>query len=95
MVVENDQQVDSSGGQHSPGAAAITREAIFNALSYSPTPAQREILDDTHSTQLVAGGYRGGKSRTASMKGLLATLEFISRYRDRAAVPVASTSTTT
>lgn len=40
-------------------------------------------------TQLVAGGYRGGKSRTASMKGLLSTLEFVSRYRMHAAGQVA------
>lgn len=67
----------------------LTREAIFDILNYSPTDAQKEILDDRHLTQLVAGGYRGGKSRTASMKGLLATLEFVSRYRARAAGQVA------
>ncbi len=89
VVVEKDQQVVSSVAQHPISAASITREAIFRALGYSPTPAQREILDDTHSTQLVAGGYRGGKSRTASIKGLLATLEFISRYRESAAGQVA------
>lgn len=72
-----------------PGPGDITREEIFSALGYSPTPAQLEILNDTHPTQLVAGGYRGGKSRTASMKGLLSTLQFIARYRERAAGHVA------
>lgn len=67
----------------------LTREDIFDILGFDPTPAQKEILDDTHLTQLVAGGYRGGKSRTASMKGLLATLEFLSRYREQAAGHVA------
>ncbi len=67
----------------------LTRSAIFDILGYSPTPAQQEILDDRHLTQLVAGGYRGGKSRTASMKALLSTLEFVSRYRKRAAGQVA------
>lgn len=69
--------------------SAITRADIFSALSYTPNPAQLAILDDQRSTQLVAGGYRGGKSRTASMKALLATLEFIARYRERAAGQVA------
>jgi hypothetical protein len=70
-------------------STGITRDQIFSILGYSPTPEQLKILDDTHSTQLVAGGYRGGKSRTASIKGLLATLEFIARYRERAAGQVA------
>lgn len=71
------------------GAAALTRSDVFQAIGYSPTSAQLEILDDGHATQLVAGGYRGGKSRTASVKALLATLEFIGRYRERAAGQVA------
>ena len=67
----------------------LTRDAIFELLDYSPTEAQRDILDDGHLTQLVAGGYRGGKSRTASIKALLTTLRFISQYRERAAGQVA------
>ncbi len=67
----------------------LTQEAVFDALGYMPTPAQREILNDDHLTQLVAGGYRGGKSRTASMKAVLSTMEFIGRYREQAAGHVA------
>lgn len=79
----------ASSRMQSSNPTGFTRDKIFAALGYSPTPEQLEILDDTHSTQLVAGGYRGGKSRTASVKALLATLEFIARYRERAAGQVA------
>lgn len=70
-------------------APVLTRDDIWRALQYEPTPAQREILEDPHKTQLVAGGFRGGKSQTAGAKGALATVEFIALYGEVAAGKVA------
>lgn len=70
-------------------APVLTRADIWRALGYEPTPAQREILDDPHKTQLVAGGFRGGKSQTAGAKGALAAVEFIALYGETAAGKVA------
>lgn len=67
----------------------ITRADILEKLNYTPTEAQRGILDDESRFQLVAGGYRGGKSQTAATKGVLATLEYIALYRSAAAGQVA------
>ncbi len=67
----------------------ITDDYIYDLLQYSPTAMQRRILEDNHKTQLVAGGFRGGKSRTASMKATLATLKFIAQHKDKAVGQVA------
>ncbi len=66
-----------------------TRDDILRQLKYTPTAAQKIILDDDHKTQLVAGGFRGGKSRTASIKGSVATLEFLALYGEQAVGQVA------
>lgn len=67
----------------------ITREQLWNSWDYTPTDAQRDILDDNCQRQLVAGGWRGGKSNTASVKGAQETLHFIGKYGQEAAGKVA------
>lgn len=67
----------------------LTREDTWNFLGYTPSEAQRVILEDRHKTKLVAGGFRGGKSRTASVDGTIATTEFIALYGEKAAGQVA------
>lgn len=69
--------------------AIDSRALLWDAFGYSPTPTQKEILDCQHKTILVAGGFRGGKSRTASVKGSVATVEFISLYGEQAVGQVA------
>ena len=67
----------------------LTREDLWESWNYAPTEAQREILDDLHRFQLVAGGWRGGKSQTASVKAATETIHFIGRYGQEAAGQVA------
>ena len=64
-------------------------QSVMTALGYEATTAQLVILEDESKTQLVAGGFRGGKSRTASMKAVISTLEFIALYGEQAAGQVA------
>ena len=47
------------------------RQIIFDALQYKPTEAQEAIFADTHKVQLVAGGWRAGKSHTGAKKAVL------------------------
>lgn len=63
--------------------------AYWSAFGHEPNETQAEILLDDRPIQLVAGGWRGGKSKTASFKGALATIDFIARFRERAAGQVA------
>ncbi len=69
--------------------ATLTTEDLLRAFNYTPTEAQAEILEDTHRFQLVAGGFRGGKSQTAGMKGALETLKFFALYPGQAGNQVA------
>lgn len=59
------------------------------SLGYIPTEKQREILEDSHLSLLVYGGYRGGKSAVASIKGFSLTIQFFSDYYNRAGGQVA------
>ena len=64
---------------------SITRDHLLRAIKYSPTEMQADILDDFSRAQLIAGGWRGGKSQTAAIKAFIATMEFIALYPDEAA----------
>jgi len=49
----------------------LYRETIFKALKYRPTEAQVAIFEDEHRVELVAGGWRAGKSHTGAKKAVL------------------------
>ena len=63
---------------------SITRDDIWDLLNFSPTAAQRDILDCCSRQILVLGGFRGGKSRTMSMAAVLLTIQFIAKFGARA-----------
>ena len=63
---------------------SITRDDIWDLLNFSPTVAQRDILDCCSRQILVLGGFRGGKSRTMSMAAVLLTIQFIAKFGARA-----------
>lgn len=67
----------------------LTAEDLWDSWGYSPTEPQREILNDLHKFQLVAGGWRGGKSQTAAVKAATETIYFIAKYGEEAAGKVA------
>lgn len=67
----------------------LTRDDLWQSWHYTPTDAQRQILDDPQKDKLVAGGWRGGKSQTASVFAATTTLAFIGRYGQQAAGHVA------
>jgi len=67
----------------------ITTEDMWKSWGYEPTPPQRAILEDIQKFQLVAGGWRGGKSQTAAAKAATETIKFLALYGDQAAGQVA------
>lgn len=69
--------------------APITPNDILRAINFTPTDAQRAIINGPEKTQLVAGGWRGGKSANASAKAVLSTVHFISEYPEQASSAVA------
>lgn len=72
-----------------PAPVTLTQTDLWDLIGYVPTPTQAGILLDESRFQLVAGGFRGGKSQTAGIKAATGAIDFIARYGEKAAGKVA------